>query len=533
MGGQILETDILVIGGGLAGLYAAFCAASSGLKVAVVTRTTLRESSSYWAQGGIAAAIDTEDSTLLHKDDTLKAGCGLCVEEAVDVLVCEGRERVIEMARFGMDFDLGAGGFDLGLEGGHSKRRVLHAGGSATGKKMIEFLILSVEKADGITLVERTAVEGLISDGERCLGAWTVSERGRVPALARSTILATGGAAALFGRTTNPQGANGEGIYMAYEAGADVMDMEFVQFHPTAFYSPDGESFLISEAVRGEGGRLTDANGRRFMENLHPLGDLAPRDTVSKAIHSEMKSSRRDFVCLDLTCMDSGIVKKRFSNIYRRCLENGVDCLTSPIPVAPAAHYTIGGVKTGLDGETSLKGLFCCGETACTGVHGANRLASNSLLECLAFSKRAAGGAVENLCPRFPLSDFPPPSRESPPGGKSRRFENGRFEKLSRSVVSKAALLLGIARNGEGIGSFISCLEKARGEAEGMSEAEGRKLLSMTGVCLMMARAALMREESRGVHIRDDFPETDARFCCHSVFSKYSGDGFVPRWEKL
>ncbi len=531
MDGEVLETDILVIGSGLAGLYAAFCSASTGSKVALVTRTTLKESNSYWAQGGIAAAVDAEDSTLLHKEDTLKAGCGLCVEEAVEVLVCEGRERVIEIAEFGMEFDLGTSGFDLGLEGGHSKRRVLHAGGASTGKKMVEFLISSVEKAEDITLVERTAVESLISDGGRCLGAWTVSGgRERTALRARSTILATGGAAALFERTTNPQGAEGDGICMAYEAGAEIMDMEFVQFHPTAFYSPGGESFLISEALRGEGGRLTDTKGVRFMEDYHPLGDLAPRDVVSKAIHYEIKSGGGDFVHLDLTGISPEVVKKRFSNIYAKCLANGVDCLTSPVPVAPAAHYTIGGVKTGLDGQTSMKGLYCCGETACTGVHGANRLASNSLLECLVFSKRSAQGAVENLRAGAPAAALPPPPpAETRGGGEAPE----RFEELSRRVVSQAGLLLGIVRNGADMRSFISELENTRHEAEDMGGWRGVKLRSMTGVCLMMARAALMREESRGVHIREDFPDTDPRFCRHSVFSKHFNDGLKPRWEKL
>ncbi len=517
---NILQTDILVIGGGLAGLYAAFCAASSGSKVAVVTQTTLKESNSYWAQGGIAAAIDSEDSTLLHKDDTLKAGCGLCVEEAVEVLVCEGRERVIEMAGFGMEFDSGDRGFELGLEGGHSKRRVLHAGGAATGKRMIEFLISSVEKSRGVNLIERTGVESLISSGGRCFGAWTASSSGeRTAVLARSTILATGGAAALFGRTTNPSGARGDGIQMAYEAGAEIMDMEFVQFHPTAFYSQSGESFLISEALRGEGGRLADAKGEMFMSQYHPLGDLAPRDVVSRAIHSQISGGGSDFVYLDVTGVSHDILKKRFADIYRRCLENGIDCETSPIPVAPAAHYTIGGVRTGLRGETSLEGLYCCGETACLGVHGANRLASNSLLECLVFSKRSAGGAVENLQSRTFPSDFPDcPPRRSGDGDRSR------YERLKGLLLSGADLKLGIVRDAEKMKSFITDLEKVRLEAEDMGGRYGARLFSMAAVCHMMSRAALARKETRGVHIREDFPDADPDLCRHSIISKEAGD---------
>ncbi|WP_462137848.1 L-aspartate oxidase [Candidatus Mycalebacterium sp.] len=526
MSKQVLETDVLVIGGGLAGLYAAFCAASYGSKVALVTRTTLKESNSYWAQGGIAAAVDVGDSTILHADDTLKAGCGLCFPEAVEVLVREGRERVIEMAEFGMEFDSDRHGFDLGLEGGHSKRRVLHAGGAATGRKMVEFLISSVEKEKGVALFERTEVEGLISSGDRCFGAWTVGpdrEPGEVRT--RSTILATGGAAALFGRTTNPQAAKGEVIRMAYEAGAEIMDMEFVQFHPTAFYSKSGKCFLISEALRGEGARLVDENGEGFMAGRHPFGDLAPRDAVSKAIHSRMSESGRNFVCLDLTDVSPEVIKNRFGDIYRRCLENGVDCLSEPIPVAPAAHYTIGGVKSGLGGETSLKGLYCCGETACAGVHGANRLASNSLLECLVFSKRAAHSAAENTAP-FPR-DLPARPVLRSGGGSAERYSE-----LIRTIVSKADSLLGIVREAGEMKSFIAYLENTLGEAEDIAGWRGDRLAAMATACLMMARAALMREETRGVHIRRDFPETDPKFCKHSVFGKNSG-GLNPRLEEL
>lgn len=522
------ETDVLVIGSGLAGLYAAFSAAAEGARVTVVTRTTIKESNSYWAQGGIAAAVDSADSVLLHKNDTIKAGCGLCDRDAVDVLVQEGRERVMEMAEFGMEFDSDAYGFDLGLEGGHSKRRVLHAGGAATGRKMIEFLISSVEKAEGVSIMESTEVESLISSGGECLGAWTVqSGGGRAAVRARSTILATGGAAALFSRTTNPQAAKGDGIHMAYRAGAEIMDMEFVQFHPTAFYSPGGECFLISEAIRGEGGFLTNSKGERFMEGAHPLGDLAPRDVVSRAIHSQISGGGEDFVCLDVTGIDPGIVRNRFSDIYRRCLENGVDCLASPIPVAPAAHYTIGGVKTGLYGETSLRGLYCCGETACVGVHGANRLASNSLLECLVFSKRSAGGAVENLTSARPPAELPAPPDDDRSGGDKKQYD-----RLCAEIVSKTGSMLGIVRTGEKIKSFISAAGRILDESQNMAGWRGRRVASMANICLMTARAALMREESRGVHIREDFPETDPRLCRHSVFSKTSSAP-APRWEDL
>lgn len=498
-------TDILIIGSGLAGLYAAFCAAREGARVAVVTRTTLKESNSYWAQGGIAAAVDSGDSTVLHGDDTLKAGCGLCSPRAVETLVCEGRERVMEMAEFGMRFDSSASGFALGLEGGHSKRRVLHAGGASTGRKMVDFFISSVSRSDGVTLMEQTEVESLISSGDRCLGARVVSKGRRGAVRARSTVLATGGAAALFDRTTNPLSARGYGISMAYEAGAEIMDMEFVQFHPTAFRSPDGVSFLISEALRGEGGRLVDSSGARVMEGVHTLGDLAPRDVVSKAIHLRMTAG--ETVYLDLTGVAPGIMRDRFADTYRKCLQSGVDCLTDPVPVAPAAHYTIGGVKTGLDGETNVEGLYCCGETACAGVHGANRLASNSLLECLVFSRRSALGALGN-----PDSA---PAREI----LSKPALPAADRALERSLALKASDMLGVVRNGVKMREFISHLET-------VADIRAVKLY------LMMARAALMREESRGVHIRDDFPDPTPDLCRHTVFSKNSS-GLTPQWEDL
>jgi len=360
-----LHSDFLVIGSGLAGLYAALYASRFG-KVAILTKSTLEESNSYWAQGGIAAAMDPEDSPLFHLDDTIKAGRGLCNREAVEILVREGVERVTDLIALGMKFDLGEKGLELGLEGGHSRRRVLHAGGNSTGKEMVQFLISSVQANPNIFIFENTEVAELISNGERCFGAlaFDLNIQKHLVLKAESTILATGGASGIYLRTTNPQTATGDGIALGYRAGAEITDMEFIQFHPTAFYTENGETFLISEAVRGEGAYLLNNSLHRFMPEYHELAELAPRDVVSRAIFNEMKVSGKNYVYLSLKHLNPDFIRKRFSNIYNASLQYGLDITSDLIPVAPAAHYLIGGVKTGLWAETNIKGLFACGEVA-------------------------------------------------------------------------------------------------------------------------------------------------------------------------
>ncbi|MGH7889127.1 MAG: L-aspartate oxidase, partial [Thermodesulfobacteriota bacterium] len=351
------HSDFLVIGSGLAGLYSALYASKFG-KIAILTKSTLEESNSFWAQGGIAAAVDPEDSPLFHLEDTIKAGRGLCNSEAVEILVREGRDRVTDLIALGMKFDSSEKGLELGLEGGHTKRRVLHAGGSSTGKEMVQFLISSVKNNPNISIFENTAVAQLISDGKNCFGALVFRENSDalMSFISKSTVLATGGASGMYLRTTNPPGAVGEGIALAYRSGAEVTDMEFIQFHPTALYMKGRESFLISEAVRGERAYLLNQSGERFMLNYHELAELAPRDVVSRAIFNEMKKSGESHVFLTLKHLDSDFVKKRFSNIYKACLSHGIDITSDLVPVSPAAHYTIGGVKTGLMAETTITG---------------------------------------------------------------------------------------------------------------------------------------------------------------------------------
>ena len=511
-----VECDFLVVGGGLAGLYAAVCASSLG-RCVVVTKQTLVQSNSYWAQGGIAAAVDPQDSPVFHKEDTIAAGRGLCDARAVQILVEEGRERVADLINLGMEFDSDDSGLLLGLEGGHSKRRVLHAGGDSTGKEMIDFLISYVSSSESVSILELVTVTDVISDGERCYGVWGYDE-GResyVRIVSPSTILATGGASALYRRTTNPEGASGEGISLAWRAGAGISDMEFVQFHPTVFGGSKGDAFLLTEAIRGEGAYLLNARGTRFMERYSPRLELAPRDVVSKAIHSEMISCGEDYVYLDLSHMDPEFVRRRFSTIERFCRDSGFDLTRDRIPVAPAAHYTIGGVRTGLMGETSIEGLYACGEVSNTGVHGANRLASNSLLECMVFAKRcvdgAAGaaepGSVDRNFEGFMLAD----TRES---------DAGFFNESRNAIIDGMSTHLGIVRDQEGMEKFIARLEEISSEGEGVTGWFGFKLGTMLDVCLLVVRAALLRKESRGAHMRSDYPGEDSGYEEHLVFKK-------------
>ncbi len=519
-----IHSDFLIIGSGLAGLYAALYASGFG-SVTLLTKSTVEESNSYWAQGGIAAVVDPEDSTWFHIEDTLRAGRGLNNTEAVEILVNEGKERVKDLITLGMKFDTGAKGLELGLEGGHTKRRVLHAGGSSTGREMVRFLITAVENNKSIRKFESTGVIGLFSDGAACSGALALdAELNPAAFVSKSTILATGGASALYERTTNPEGSTGEGIALAYKAGAEISDMEFVQFHPTAFYNENGASFLITEAVRGEGAYLLDSAGKRFMHNYSELGELAPRDVVSRAIYLEMKRSGRDYVYLDMRHLDAGYIKTRFSNIYQACSSCGIDMTQNMIPVAPAAHYTIGGVRTGLYGETNIKGLFACGEVACTGVHGANRLASNSLLECMVFARRAVDGANVSSWDR---------SRESVLDIDGSVFEPAAsHKKLFDECKAAASRIMnrhvGIVRNGKGLGEALCELNDLSGYVDKLSGYYRLKLEMILEVSSIIARFSLLREESRGVHIREDFPGEAPGWKKHITLMKGEEPAAVP-----
>lgn len=522
-----IQTDFLIIGSGLAGLYAALYASKFG-KVTLLTKSTIEESNSFWAQGGIAAVIDPEDSTWFHIEDTLRAGRGLCNREAVEILVEEGRDRVIDLIALGMEFDTAEGGIELGLEGGHTKRRVLHAGGTSTGREMVRFLIAAVEDNPSITKFENTGVIKFLSNDNNCFGALALDQN-FTPSLiySKSTILATGGASALYKRTTNPKGSVGEGIALSYQAGAEITDMEFMQFHPTAFYSDTGESFLISEALRGEGAHLLNSRGKRFMTEYSEYSELAPRDIVSRAIFSEMNNLGDNNVYLDLRHIESDYIIKRFSNIYNFCMENGVDATKDLIPVAPAAHYTIGGVRTGLYGETNIKGLFACGEVACTRVHGANRLASNSLLECIVFAKRAIDGALQILNKHTDDNN----TVESRLSELDFEFSESQSDMLSGYKATVSQVLnrdVGIVRTKSGVQGAVEKIEEISTSLNKFSGYYKLKLKMVIDVSLLIANSSLLREESRGVHIREDYPQEEESWENHIIITKGKEPSFAP-----
>jgi len=400
--------DHIVVGSGIAGLTYALKAAQTGT-VAVVTKRAKATSNTAWAQGGVACVTSPEDSFELHVQDTLEAGAGLCRRDIVEMVVREGPDRISELIGLGMSFDLrekpdGGTELDLGREGGHSKRRILHAH-DFTGLEIEKTLVSAVENHPSITVMEDCMGVDLITTGklgyateDRVVGLYVLDEKSGAVVTLRSDriVLATGGCGKVYLYTTNPDIASGDGVAMAWRAGAAVSNMEFVQFHPTCLFHPEAKSFLISEAVRGEGGVLVDERGRPFMQRYHPLKDLAPRDIVARAIDAEMKRTGAKCVFLDITSKPREFLEGRFPKIYDTCRRFGIDIAKQPIPVVPAAHYQCGGVKTNEHGETTLRGLFAIGEVACTGLHGANRLASNSLLEALVFAHRAFLKATKN-----------------------------------------------------------------------------------------------------------------------------------------
>ncbi|MBF0318435.1 MAG: L-aspartate oxidase [Nitrospirae bacterium] len=387
------RVDFLVIGSGVAGLRAAFEAAEAG-SVYVITKDTLKESSTEYAQGGVAVALCDEDTIGIHFEDTIKAGDGLCAEEAVRVLVNEGPERIMELISWGAEFDKSNSRLIFTLEAAHSRRRILHAHGDSTGREIERVLI---KKAMSIPRIKKYSfayfLDLIVHDG-RCYGAYMLRDGQVAAVLAGATILATGGVGQVFSRTTNPLVATGDGFAAAYRAGAELSGMEFVQFHPTSLYASGAPQFLISEALRGEGAVIRNIHKERFMGLYHPDGELATRDVVARAIVSEIFRTKSHHVYLDVTHLDKEYIKKRFPRIYKTCLSYDIDITAELIPVSPAAHYMMGGVKTDIDGRTNIEGLYAAGEVACTGVHGANRLASNSLLEGLVFGARAGKAAV-------------------------------------------------------------------------------------------------------------------------------------------
>ncbi|MCJ2542397.1 L-aspartate oxidase [Thermostichus vulcanus] len=497
---EVLESDFVVIGAGLAGLYAALRAAEYGL-VYLLTKTSLSETNSAWAQGGIAAAVDESDSPQLHREDTLKAGWGLCDEQAVEVLVRDGPQCINELDRLGVAFDRTPWGYELGQEGGHSFRRIVHAGGNSTGQRIVARLSELVMQNSRIKLIKQAPVIDLVTADGVCLGAKVAPHQ---IVLASVTFLATGGAAALYERTTAPSGATGDGIALAYRAGAELADLEFVQFHPTALALPNAPSFLISEAVRGEGAYLLNQQGERFMPHYDERAELAPRDIVARAIFTEIHKAQAEHVFLSLQHLDPELVRSRFANIYQTCLRYGLDATRDLIPVAPAAHYSIGGVRTNLWAETTLKNLFAIGEVSCTGVHGANRLASNSLLECLVFARRAVEAAIQRELPK------PRPPKLSQADSWEPSHSHSHIHPQVKRLMTEH---VGLVRDRRGLKYAIG--ELSRLESEGWGPAQDQALAAR-----LIAQSALLRAETRGVHMRSDFPWENPSWQTHIIIQK-------------
>jgi L-aspartate oxidase len=503
--------DFLVIGSGVAGLRAAIELAPHG-SVLVVTKDKPSESSTEYAQGGIAVAISDEDEVGIHFEDTLKAGDGLCREDAVKTLVEEGPERIMELISWGAEFDREGMKLALTLEAAHSRRRILHAHGDSTGKELERVLLTKVRSMPSVKKYPYAFTTDLVMDGNECHGAYVLRE-GEVTALyAKATVLATGGVGQIYSRTTNPLVSTGDGMAIAFRAGALLEDMEFVQFHPTSLFLPPAPHFLLSESMRGEGALLLNIHGRRFMESYTPMAELAPRDVVSRAIISEMVKTGSDHVYLDLRHMTSDFLKSRFPRIYATCLLYGIDITTDLIPVSPAAHYIMGGVKTDLDGQSNIKGLYAAGEVACTGVHGANRLASNSLLEGLVFGARAGRAALRST---VVPTQCPPPSRDL---GTIREYISIR-ERLRQLMWEKA----GIIRCGESLGEahqgILGWQEIARQDFLTRQELE---LKNMILISALIVEAALQRKGSVGAHYRTDLKERGEGWEHHFTWDRES-----------
>jgi L-aspartate oxidase len=514
---MLTETDFIVVGSGIAGLRAALEIAATGARVVVLTKAQASESNTEYAQGGVAVALAEDDEVSLHEEDTQQAGAGLCDERAVRVLVADGRRYMRELIEWGAQFDREGGELLFTQEAAHSRRRILHAGGDATGHEIVRALLARARAEARIEFLAHAATEKLIVEDGHCRGVRYLDPLVRAPRelRARAVVLASGGAGQLYLHTTNPAVATGDGMSMAYAAGAELADMEFVQFHPTALNLADAPRFLLSEAMRGEGGVLRNAEGKRFMPRYHERAELAPRDIVSRAIVAEMERTATRTVYIDMTALDARFLRRRFPKIYDTCLRYGLDVTREAIPVSPAAHYIMGGVRTDLDGRTTLAGLYAAGEVACTGVHGANRLASNSLLEGLVFGARAGSAAAQDHA------------------DDTVRYAPATAEEAEQIIVSErdaGEIALAVRKRVRrlmwervGILRTRQSLTRALREFEQIAGSRTLRVASrnFVTVALLIARSALWREESRGAHFRWDHPERDdARWRMHSINRK-------------
>lgn len=511
---QRIHTDFIVVGAGVAGLRAAIELSSAG-RVLVIAKDSLRESSSEYAQGGIAAALNDDDEVELHEQDTLRAGDGLCDIRAVHALVEEAPAAIEQLIEWGTAFDRQGSKLLFAREGAHSRNRVLHAYGDSTGREIVRTLRHHARSIPNITFQSFAAVTDLLLNSGEVIGVMAYDEAARSAVLihARGVLLATGGLGRVFENTTNPDVATGDGVAMAYRNGADIADIEFVQFHPTALFIPGAPRFLLSEALRGEGAYLRNAAGERFMERYHEMKELAPRDVVSRSIVMECRATGEPNVFLDLTHFPRGFVKSRFPRIYETCREHGIDLEAIPAPVRPAAHYAMGGIHTDTEGRASLPRLFAAGEAACTGVHGANRLASNSLLEGVVFGARAAR-TMRELCDTgldAMTLEVPPPPR---------------FPQIAeRDIRAIAWNSCGILRSGPELEAALKMLRsRERKPLDGAVRADFEQR-NIHLIALLISLAALARKESRGGHYRTDFPHPSPEFQKHSIITRSGTTG--------
>lgn len=513
--------DYIIIGSGIAGLFTALLAAEDG-KVLVLTKAALEESNTRYAQGGIAAAIAPDDSPQRHYEDTLISGSGLCDEAAVRVLTEEAPARIRDLLRLNVPFDRQNGALMLGLEGAHQARRILHAGGDATGWHIEKSLCHALLQA-GVDIIEGAFVTELVVEAGRVTGVETLLSDGTAQRFqGEHIVLASGGAGRLFAYTTNPEVATGDGIALAYRAGAALADMEFYQFHPTALQIPGLPSFLISEAVRGEGAYLRSVDGRRFMPDYDPRAELASRDIVARALLSEMQRTGAEHVYLDLRHLPAEAMRRHFPTIAAFCRRAGLDIAADLLPVAPAAHYMMGGVQTNIWGETSVPGLYACGEVACTGVHGANRLASNSLLEGIVFGARIVrrvrqGPALPQIEDRPVAPGFAPdllvhPVEVDTPGAAEASLDLATLQQLAWNR-------LGLVRTEQGLEAAVATLSHWQASLPPAHSIADHELHNLVLLGRLMAIAARRRDESRGSHYRSDAPLTDPAWRRHIVVS--------------
>ncbi len=514
--------DVVIIGSGIAGVYTALSSPRNA-KILIITKEAIEMSNSVLAQGGIAVSLDQNDSPDLHFKDTLIAGAGLCDDSAVKVLVNEAAENIATLCLYGVNFDRDEGNMlALTREGAHSMNRIIHTG-DATGKEVCDTLVRAVSLLKNVTIREQTFAIDILTENGECKGVLTSNEDGTElkAYYAPVVVCASGGYGQLYSRTTNPEVATGDGAALALRAGAELMDLEFVQFHPTVLCHPDNQNFLISEAVRGEGAVLRNNRGERFMDKYHPMKELAPRDVVSRAIFQEMQKTGSNHVFLDITHRDTVFLQHRFPTIYNKCLSYGIDMAKDFIPVAPCQHYSMGGIRTDEWGRTRILGFYAVGEAACNGIHGANRLASNSLLEGLVFGRRIGRQVQENLDEIKIREGFRP--RIS----YNREWIGKDIDYISmkKRLQEIMTLNVGIIRSEDSLNEAMKLISELKSGIDSVKivHTQHMELKNMLTLAGLVVKAAIMRQESRGAHFRTDYPATDDQNWLKNIVFKAGG----------